>query len=82
MVINESFPDEQLFYVAQEAPWYTDYVNYIVSGILPYDLSYQQKKKFLHDVKQYLWDEPFLFKQCVDQLLRRCVAEEEIESIL
>lgn len=61
IVINESFPDEQLFSVKTEVPWYTDYVNFIVSGILPCDISYQQKKRFLHEVKQYMWDEPFFF---------------------
>ncbi|KAI5351418.1 hypothetical protein L3X38_004309 [Prunus dulcis] len=33
-------------------------------------------------VKHYVWDEPFLFKHCPDQLIRRCVPEEEHESIL
>ena len=80
--IKESFPDEQLFYVAREDPWYADYVNYIVSGVLPHDLSFQQKKRFLHDVRQYLWDEPYLFRQCADQMIRRCVAKEETGDIL
>ena len=82
IAINESFPDEQLFAIMKEAPWYADYVNYIVSGVLPPDLTSQQKKKFLHDVKFYLWDEPYLFKQGADQLLRRCIPEEEISDIL
>ncbi|CAL2256064.1 unnamed protein product [Prunus armeniaca] len=40
------------------------------------------KKKFFSTVKHYVWDEPFLFKHCPDQLIRRCVPEEEQESIL
>ena len=69
--INEAFPDEQLFSCSnEEAPWYADFVNFIVCNVLPPDLSFQQKKKFLHDVKRYVWDDPYLFKQCADQMLR------------
>ena len=33
-------------------------------------------------MKSYYWDELFLYKQCADQILRRCVPNEEIRSIL
>jgi hypothetical protein len=81
-VINEFFPDEQLFRVQDDEPWFADIVNYLVSNIIPPELSYAQRKKFLHDVKQYIWDEPFLFKQGVDQIIRRCVPYSETEAIL
>ncbi|XP_075084805.1 uncharacterized protein LOC142168050 [Nicotiana tabacum] len=35
------------------------------------------RRRFLHDVRFYVWDEPFLYRQCADQLVRRCVPEEE-----
>ncbi|KAK8649407.1 hypothetical protein V6N13_130136 [Hibiscus sabdariffa] len=59
------------------APWYADFVNYIVSGIIPHQLNYQGKKKFKYNAKDYFWDEPYLFKQCADQIIRRCIPEEE-----
>ncbi|KAL4386034.1 hypothetical protein GQ457_09G016540 [Hibiscus cannabinus] len=62
--------------------WYADYVNYIVSGILPQQLNYQGKKRFKHNAKDYFWDEPYLFKQCADQIIRRCIPEEEQHQIL
>ena len=81
--INEVFPDEQLYIVdAHDTPWYADIVNYLVSGILPYDISRHQKNKFLSDIKYYFWDEPYLFKHCSDQIIRRCIPECEIPSIL
>ncbi|KAK8574570.1 hypothetical protein V6N12_062260 [Hibiscus sabdariffa] len=46
-------------------------------GIVPPDLSSQGLKKFRHDAKFFYWDEPHLFKQCTDQVLRRCVLEEK-----
>ncbi|CAJ2679749.1 unnamed protein product [Trifolium pratense] len=65
--------------VQTTAPWYADYVNYIAAGIIPPELSYQQKKKFFHNVKQFYWDEPLLFKRGVDGIFRRCIPEEEME---
>ena len=35
-----------------------------------------------HDARQYVWDESYLWKFCADQIVRRCVPENEIESIL
>ncbi|KAL8155728.1 hypothetical protein AgCh_000943 [Apium graveolens] len=53
-LINESFPNEQLFGVQAEEPWFTDIVNYLVSNVMPPELTPAQRKKFLHEVK---WDE-------------------------
>ncbi|GJQ97949.1 reverse transcriptase domain-containing protein [Tanacetum coccineum] len=36
-------------------------------------MSSQQKNKFFKDVKHYFWDDPYLFKICADQVIRRCV---------
>jgi hypothetical protein len=80
-VINEFFPDEQLFRISS-IPWFADFANYLATNQLPPDLNFQQKKKFLHDVRDYLWDEPLLFKRCADQVIRRCVPEEEVQEIL
>ena len=81
-LINESFPDEQLFGIQEEEPWFADIVNYLVSNVIPPDLSYAQRKKFLHEAKWYRWDEPFLFRQGSDQIIRRCIPYSEIEGIL
>ncbi|KAK8589896.1 hypothetical protein V6N12_024286 [Hibiscus sabdariffa] len=64
------------------APWYADYVNFIVSGIIPHQMNHQGKKRFKHNAKDYFWDEPYLFKQCADQIIRRCIPEVEQQQIL
>ncbi|KAK8636912.1 hypothetical protein V6N13_064346 [Hibiscus sabdariffa] len=64
------------------APWYADYVNYIVSGVFLYNLNYQGKKCFKHNAKGYFSDEPFLFKQCTDQIIRRCILKNEQKQVL
>nr|GEW33832.1 reverse transcriptase domain-containing protein [Tanacetum cinerariifolium] len=34
------------------------------------------------DVKHYFWDDPYLFKRCADQVIRRCVSGQEAIDIL
>ena len=63
-------------------PWYANFANYLVSGMLPPNLCYKQKTQFLHDVRSYQWDEPYLYKMCLDHLIRRCVPNEKISNIL
>ncbi|PIN09949.1 DNA-directed DNA polymerase [Handroanthus impetiginosus] len=82
-MINNNFSYEQLLaIIASNMPWYADIVNYLTCKIIPFDLSTQQKKKFLFDTGRYFWDEPFLFKQCSDNILRHCVPEVEMNNIL
>nr|GEW63807.1 reverse transcriptase domain-containing protein [Tanacetum cinerariifolium] len=45
-------------------------------------LTSQQKKKFFKDVKHYFWDDPYLFRICMDQIIRRCVHGQEAIDIL
>nr|GFA94593.1 DNA-directed DNA polymerase [Tanacetum cinerariifolium] len=42
----------------------------------------QQKKKFFKDARHYFWDDPYLFRTSVDQIIRRCVAGKEAIDIL
>ena len=39
--IEENFPDEQLFQVSVQVPWYADIVNYLDCGIMPPEFNYQ-----------------------------------------
>ncbi|XP_075076478.1 uncharacterized protein LOC142163123 [Nicotiana tabacum] len=66
----------------QEAPWYADFANYMASGIVPHDLSSVQRKRFFRESRQYYWDEPYLFRICLDNMIRRCVPEIEQFSVL
>ncbi|GJY21784.1 hypothetical protein Tco_0394350 [Tanacetum coccineum] len=45
-------------------------------------MSTQQKRKFFKEVKHYFWEDPFLFKICADQVIRRCVFGKEAHDIL
>ena len=82
--VNDEFPDEKLLAIEDKGavPWFADYVNYLVAKVVPPEFNYQQKKRFFAHLKHYYWEEPILYKHCVDQVIRRCVPEDEIHSIL
>ena len=60
--IIENFPDEQLFVLLVQIPWYDDIVNYLACGIMPPEFNHQQRRKLRADNKFYIWDDPLLFK--------------------
>ncbi|XP_027182165.1 uncharacterized protein LOC113780574 [Coffea eugenioides] len=45
-------------------------------------VDWAQKDKIKNDAKYYVWDEPYLWKFCSNQVIRKCVSDEEIPSIL
>ncbi|GJX24287.1 reverse transcriptase domain-containing protein [Tanacetum coccineum] len=84
--VNEKFPLETLNMVTSRSdsstPWFADYANYHAGNFIVKGMSSQQKNKFFKDVKHYFWDDPYLFKICADQMIRRCVAGQEAVDIL
>nr|GFA26968.1 reverse transcriptase domain-containing protein [Tanacetum cinerariifolium] len=62
--------------------WFADFANYHAGNFVVKGTPSQQKNKFFKDVKHYFWDDPFLFKICADQAIRRCVHGQEAIGIL
>ncbi|XP_017621180.1 uncharacterized protein LOC108465359 [Gossypium arboreum] len=79
--IVDAFPDEKLFYV-DTTPWYVDLVNHLVCGKLPLGVIGRTKERFLREVVKYHWNESYLFNVCNDNIIRCCVLEDEMLSIL
>ncbi|GJW13722.1 reverse transcriptase domain-containing protein, partial [Tanacetum coccineum] len=83
--ITETFPLETLSVLTskdQSTPWFADFANYHARKFIKKGMSTQEKNKFFKDVKHYFWDDPFLFKTCADQIIRRCVDGKEALEIL
>ncbi|XP_074373766.1 uncharacterized protein LOC141714128 [Apium graveolens] len=51
-------------------------------GNIPTHWSKQDKSKFFSQVKYFFWDDPYLFKYCPDQIIRRCVPNHEFRNAL
>ncbi|GJU11043.1 putative ribonuclease H-like domain-containing protein [Tanacetum coccineum] len=60
----------------------SDYVNYIVGKVVPPEWTPIKKKRFFSQIKNYFWDEPYAFRLCPDNVMRRCIAGSEILEIL
>ena len=79
--IYDEFPKESLLTV-DSAPWFSHIAKFLVTGELPIEWKAQGKKFFHAKVQSYYWEEPYLFKYCADQIIRKCVPEGEQEGIL
>ncbi|GJV16022.1 reverse transcriptase domain-containing protein [Tanacetum coccineum] len=84
--IADKFSDEHLMILKtklnDEEPWYADYANYIVRKVVPPKWTQERKKRFFSQVKNYFWDEPYAFRLCPDNVMRRCIVGNEILEIL
>ncbi|GJY19600.1 hypothetical protein Tco_0391091 [Tanacetum coccineum] len=78
----ENLAADHLSRLEIQTPWFADFANYHAGGFIVKGMSTQQKNKFFKDVKHYFWDDPFLFKICADQVIRRCVHGNEALEIL
>ncbi|KAJ0911173.1 putative nucleotidyltransferase, Ribonuclease H [Helianthus annuus] len=79
--INESFPDEHIMKL-DKLPWYANIVNYLVTGDMPAHWDRRKRQHFMSQIKYYRLEEPHLWKECADQVIRRCIDDEEIPSVL
>jgi len=85
--IRDDFPDDHLniLYSISDSfsnPWFANIVNYLVASVFPPLASKAQKDKIKNDAKHFIWDDPYLWKLCSDQVIRRCILDHETDSIL
>ena len=79
--ISECFPDEQLCVVHPDL-WYADIMNYLVVDRILEGRTKNDRDRFFHLVKFFIWDDPYLFKYCSDQMFRRCIPDNGLRSVL
>nr|GEY25793.1 reverse transcriptase domain-containing protein [Tanacetum cinerariifolium] len=83
--INQTFLFESLNKVAHQdpsTPWFADFANYHAGKFIIKRMTTQQKQKFFKDARHYFWDDPYLFRTCLVQIIRHCVAGHEAIDIL
>ena len=57
--LKDTFPDEHLFAVST-VPWYAEIANYLATGKFPTKWSNQDLKRFMNEVKNFFYNDPFL----------------------
>ena len=65
--INDALRDDMLFKVTKSNPWYTNIINFMVVG---YVLLWENKRKLIYESRVHIWDEPYHFRVCFDNLLK------------
>lgn len=83
-IIKETFLDESLLIVVaiSRAPWYADIVDYLACKVFPMDTNYQGKKRHMSEDRKYFWDNPYIFRVCGDNLVRRYLTHDKVHFIL
>ncbi|RDX89086.1 Retrovirus-related Pol polyprotein, partial [Mucuna pruriens] len=80
--IRDEFPDEQLLHIKTATPWFADICNFVATSQFPPEASRTYKEKIRSDAKYYVWDDPYLWRLCSDKIIRRCIPNTEINSVL
>jgi len=73
-------PHEQLYAVCLD-PSYADIVNCLVVSRIPEGWTKNDRDRFFHLVKSFIWHDPYLFKYCSDQVFRRRIPDHEVRSV-
>jgi len=68
--IRDDFLDESLLTVSVSTPWFVNIVKFLVASVFPPLASRAQIDKIKSDVKHYIWNDPYLWKLCSDQVIR------------
>ena len=80
--VEDKFPDEYLFAIITQTPWFADIANYLSSGKFPTQFASKQRKKIVRESSRYSWVNGDLFYIGPDLMIRNCVREDEILDIL
>ncbi|RDY05728.1 Retrovirus-related Pol polyprotein from transposon 17.6, partial [Mucuna pruriens] len=82
MPIRDNFLDEQLLHMDTLTPWFAGICNFIFASQFPPEASQLYREKIKSDAKYYIWDDPYLWKHGSDQVIRRCIPDTKISSVL
>nr|GFA42550.1 reverse transcriptase domain-containing protein [Tanacetum cinerariifolium] len=58
-------------YKDPSTPWFADFAYYHAGKFIIKGMTTEQKQKIFKDVRHYFWDDPYLFRTCPDQIIRR-----------
>ncbi|RDX61568.1 hypothetical protein CR513_60191, partial [Mucuna pruriens] len=82
MPIKDQFPDEQLLHINTPTPLFADIYNFVAASQFPPEASRLYKEKLQSDAKYYRWDDPYLWRLYSDKVIRRCILDTKINSVL
>lgn len=79
IVYEESFPDEHLFLISSQDPWYEYITIYLQISKFPHAFSKDEHWKLRQLAKNYIIIGDTLYRRGFESILRRCLTLEEAE---
>jgi len=70
VLVEDSFPDENLFAISIVDPWYADLANYLSTGRTPPYFTPKEKKTLIKQSARYSWVNGDLFYISYDMIIR------------
>ncbi|RDX65308.1 Retrovirus-related Pol polyprotein from transposon 17.6, partial [Mucuna pruriens] len=66
--IRDEFLNKQILQLEHVTPWYADIYNFLMAPTYPQGESRAYKERLESNVKYYIWDDPYLWRLCNDQV--------------
>ena len=76
--IDDTFPDEHLFAVSFQTPWFANIANYLAAGKVQHHLAPYEKCCIIVQSSNYSWVDNDLFHTGPDLIIRICVRDDEM----
>jgi hypothetical protein len=80
--VNTNFPDEHLFYITSNDPWYGDLLVYLRTQKFGQHLSRDDRRRIRHQAPRYLLIGDILYRRGVDTILHRFLTIDEADRVL
>lgn len=80
--IDDRLIDESLFLVTARPAWYSRIIEFLTTQQLPVDLSKDERQKIRINSRHFVVLGNRLYRRGLDGVLRRCLMEDEVPSIL
>jgi hypothetical protein len=80
--VNTDFPNEHLFYIALDDPWYGDLLIYLRTQKFSNHLSRDDRRRIRHQAPRYLLIGDILYWWGVDTILHWCLTIDEADRVL
>lgn len=81
-MVDDQLLAEHLFPISILSPWFADITNYLVSPKFPPNLPSKEESRIIRKSASFTWIGGNLFNLGPNQILRRCLREEEVFDIL
>lgn len=82
--VSDQLPDAELFQIEGQSfdNWYDQMLQFLTDGVLPSEMTTDQKKKFSLRSRAFMIIAGALYRRGADQKIRRCVPDEEQRDVL